>query len=239
MRETSGNAAVARTAAGGAAHPKVTLHYAQSLDGRIATRSGAARWISGPPATRFAHELRAESDAVVIGSGTALTDDPLLTVRHVEGRHPLRIVLDARGRVGTSAKLLRDDAATTIHVTRTPSSAELPAHVERWELPQAAEGSGVDLAALLARLGRRGVRTALVEGGRDVLTSFLRADLVDRIILTIAPIILGSGIDAVGDLGVERMDQAYRFATVRSWRLGEDVMIELTRLPRPGAGERP
>src|SRR6516162_952569 len=83
--------------------PRVTLHFAQSLDGRIATRSGAAQWISGPPATCFAHALRAEADAVVVGSGTAIADDPLLTVRHVPGRNPLRVVLDGRGRLPAGA----------------------------------------------------------------------------------------------------------------------------------------
>ena len=208
--------------------PEIVLHFAQSLDGRIATRSGAARWISGPEATRFAHELRAAADAVVIGSGTALTDDPLLTVRHVAGRHPMRVVLDGRGRLEPSAKLLSDASAPTIHVTRAGASAA-PKHVERWDLPAGADGAGVDLPSLLSRLAERGVKIALVEGGRRVLTSFLREGLVDRMIVTIAPMIIGAGVDAVGDLGTERIEEAIRFKTERSWRLGDDVLIELTR----------
>src|SRR4051812_27613026 len=98
--------------------PPGTPHFAQSLDGRIAPRSGSARWISGPPARRFAHELRAAAGAVVVGSGTALADDPRLTVRHVEGPQPLRVVLDGRARLPPDAKLLADDAAPTLQVTR-------------------------------------------------------------------------------------------------------------------------
>jgi riboflavin-specific deaminase-like protein len=212
--------------------PRVTLHFAQSLDGRIATRTGAARWISGPPATRFAHELRAASGAVIIGSGTAIADDPLLTVRHVEGPQPLRIVLDGRGRVPASAKLFTDRAARTIQATagadRSPA-----APVERWVLPLAAGGEGVDLRALLARAREQGLRSVLVEGGRGVITSFLRARLVDRLVITVAPMILGEGIDAVGDLSVRLIDEALRFTAPRVLRLGDDVILDLA--PRSSA----
>jgi len=215
--------------------PRVTLHFAQSLDGRIATRSGAARWISGPSATRFAHELRAASDAVVVGSGTVLSDDPLLTVRLVPpaspSAQPLRVVLDARSRLPASAKLVTDRSARTIQATRAEAPSRLPGHVERLELPSSAQGDGIDLDALLAELLARGAKTVLVEGGHTVLTAFLRADRVDRIVVTIAPIVLGAGIDAVGDLGTESLEQARRFQTRRVWRLDDDVLVELWRAP--------
>jgi 5-amino-6-(5-phosphoribosylamino)uracil reductase len=211
--------------------PRVTLHYAQSLDGRIATRSGASRWISGPPATHFAHELRAAAGAVIVGSGTAISDDPRLTVRHVSGPQPLRVVLDGRARLPASAKLLTDGAAPTVHVTRGGATAgSLASHVERWALPSGPAGEGVDLGALLARLVERGVTAILVEGGRGVLTSFLRAGVVDRLVVTVAPMIVGSGIDAIGDLATMRLDQALRFTTERVIRLGGDVVVDL--LPR-------
>ena len=205
--------------------PAVTLHWAQSLDGRIATRTGAAQWISGDGSTRFAHELRASSGAVIIGSGTALADDPLLTVRHVPGRHPLRVVLDARGRLPPSARLATDTTAPTVVATSARSS--LAVNLERWEVPAGDDGEGVDLAAVLARLRERSIESVLVEGGGRVITSFLRAGLVDRVIVTIAPMVLGSGVEAVGDLHTERLDQAKRFITRRVWRLGDDMMIEL------------
>jgi riboflavin-specific deaminase-like protein len=205
--------------------PTVTLHFAQSLDGRIATRTGAAQWISGDASTRFAHELRAASGAVIIGSGTALSDDPLLTVRHVPGKQPLRVVLDARGRLPQRARLANDPTAPTVVATCAPS--RLAASVERWEVPAGERGEGVDLAAVLRRLRERNVEAVLVEGGGRVITSFLRAGLVDRVIVSIAPIVLGTGVEAVGDLDTERLEQAKRFTTRRVWRLGDDVMIEL------------
>ena len=209
--------------------PHVTLHFAQTLDGRIATRNGSSRWISGPLATRFAHELRARADAVIIGSGTAIADDPLLTVRLVEGRHPIRVVLDARARLSASSKLISDASATTIHATCTPDRSAAAAHVEPWCLPPDPGGVGVDLDALLARLGARGVGQILVEGGGCMITAFLRRGLADRIIVSVAPMFLGKGIDAVGDLGIESLDHALRFEPVRVFSLGDDVLIELAR----------
>jgi diaminohydroxyphosphoribosylaminopyrimidine deaminase / 5-amino-6-(5-phosphoribosylamino)uracil reductase len=214
--------------------PHVTLHFAQTLDGRIATRSGSSRWISGPAATRFAHELRAGADAVIVGSGTAIADDPLLTVRLVEGRQPIRIVLDARARLPPSSKLLSDATTTTIHVTCSPDRPAPAPHVEAWCLPPDPGGVGVDLDALLVRLHDRGVGRVVVEGGGCVITAFLRRSLVDRIIVSIAPMILGRGIDAVGELGIESLDRALRFAPARVFSLGDDVLIEL--VPR-GAAE--
>jgi riboflavin-specific deaminase-like protein len=212
--------------------PRVTLHFAQSLDGRIATRTGSSKWISGPPAMRFAHELRAASGAVVVGSGTALVDDPQLTVRHAEGKHPLRVVLDGRARVPGHAKLLADGAAPTLHVTHAGAAhaGAAQSHVERCALPEGPGGAGVALEVLLGRLAERGVVAVLVEGGAGVITSFLRARLCDRLLVTVAPIIVGAGVDAVGDLGTERLDQALGFSTERVLRLGDDVVIDL--LPR-------
>ncbi len=211
--------------------PRVTLHFAQTLDGRIATRTGSSRWISGPAATRFAHELRAGSDAVIIGSGTAIADDPQLTVRLVEGRQPIRVVLDARARLSAGSKLVTDASAPTIHVTCTPDRSPMAPHVEPWCLLPDPGGVGVDLDTLLARLAARGVTQVLVEGGSCVITAFLKRRLVDRIIVTVAPMILGQGIEAVGDLGIERLDQALRFSPARVFSLGDDVLIEL--VPRP------
>ena len=221
--------------------PRVTLHFAQSLDGRIATRSRSGCWLSGPLATRFAHELRAASGAVIVGSGTALADDPLLTVRHVDGPQPIRVLLDARARVPTLARLFTDRTSPTIHATCTSerSGRAVAPHVERWVLPPNPAGEGVDLRLLLARLWQRGAHSVLVEGGGRVLTSFLRAGLVDRIVMSVAPLVLGAGVDAIGNLDVERLDQAFRFTPQRVFQLGEDVMIDLVpQREAPPSGTR-
>jgi riboflavin-specific deaminase-like protein len=201
--------------------PRVTLHFAQTLDGRIATRTGSSRWISGPASTRFAHELRAGADAVIIGSGTAIADDPQLTVRLVEGRHPIRVVLDARARLSPKSRVITDATTPTIHATCAPDRRAPAPHVEPWCLPPDPDGVGVDLDALLLRLGARGMTQVLVEGGSCVITAFLKRGL------------LGRGIDTVGDLGIESLARALRFAVVRVFTLGDDVLIELAPRPDP------
>ncbi|MRG91931.1 RibD family protein [Polyangium spumosum] len=215
------------------ARPWVTVHFAQSLDGRIATKAGDSRWISGQETTRFAHALRAAADAVLVGSGTALADDPLLTVRHVPGKQPLRVLLDTRGRVPPAAQLFRDTTTRTLHVTRQVLGAELPSHVERCALPVSPSGEGVHLDALLVALAERGARELLVEGGRGVITSFLREGLVDRLVVTVAPLVIGEGIEAVGDLGTRKLDQALRLELRRVLHVGGDVLLELAREGAP------
>ena len=217
--------------------PCITVHYAQSLDGRIATTTGASRWLSGPETLRFAHSLRASADAILVGSGTAIADDPRLTVRQDESGPsgapaPLRVVLDGRGRLHRSANLLCDPAAKTLYVTRCAPAFEYPSHaphVELCRLPPDRNGSGIDLRVLLESLRARGIAELLVEGGRSLLTSFFRDDLVDKLFITIAPIVIGTGIDAVGDLGVASLDQAKPFVLRRVHHLGKDALLELTR----------
>jgi riboflavin-specific deaminase-like protein len=164
-----------------------------------------------------------------VGSGTAIADDPLLTVRHVPGPQPIRVVLDGRGRLPQSSRLLAEPAAPTLHVHRdgaAPAGVP-PPHVERWALPPGPDGVGVDLVALLAGLDERGVSAVLVEGGCGVLTSFLRARLYDRLVVTVAPIVIGAGVAAVGDLSTDRLDQALGFTARSVVRLGDDVVMDL------------
>jgi riboflavin-specific deaminase-like protein len=209
--------------------PEVTLCFAQSLDGKIAPATGEPRAISGALGMRFAHEQRAASDAVLVGSGTALADDPALTVRLVEGKSPLRVLLDGRARVPPTSKLFCDGLAPTIHVVRGDAAQPPPREgVERWALGPDDQGQGVALVEVLERLARRGVRKLLVEGGQRVLTSFLSARLVDRVLIAIAPIALGSGgVEAFGDLGLAAVHVAPRFALRDVQRLGDEVILEL------------
>ena len=210
--------------------PRVTVHYAQTIDGRIASRTGDARWVSGEASLRLAHELRAANNAVLVGIGTVLKDDPLLTVRLVEGPTPVRVVVDSTLRIPSEAQVLRDRRARTLVATTDAASPSAIARVraaggEVVRVRADARGD-VDLRALLDRLAHEGLDTILVEGGRGIITSVLREALVDRLTVCIAPKVLGEGIEAVGDLGIERLRDSITFRTARFVPYGDDVVFD-------------
>lgn len=216
--------------------PFVTLKVAQTLDGRIATATGHSRWISSPSSLHYAHRLRASHDAILVGSGTVLADDPELTCRLVRGRNPLRIVVDSRLRTSPQRRVYSPSSGTGAIVATTDQSpadrrqAFAAAGVEVLEVGRDSQGR-VDLPALLAALGRREVSSLLVEGGASVATSFLKEQLADRLVVVLAPKIVGRGIDAIGDLGADRMEDARRFAFRRVFRCGDDLILDA--YPRP------
>jgi diaminohydroxyphosphoribosylaminopyrimidine deaminase/5-amino-6-(5-phosphoribosylamino)uracil reductase len=186
--------------------PFVVWKVAATLDGRVAAADGSSRWITGEQARAAVHRLRATCDAVVVGSGTALTDDPQLTVRHADGRpagrQPLRVVVDRRDRLPADARVL-DDAAQT-HVSRAPTPG-----------------------ALLAELFDRDVRRVLLEGGPTLAAAFLRAGLVDEAVVHLAPTFLGAGASLVGDLGISSIADALSLSIIDVIPLGGDVQIRL------------
>lgn len=217
-----------------AGRPFVLAKFACSLDGKIATRTGESRWISGQSSRRRVHELRDAVDAILVGAGTAIADDPLLTTRldDREGHHPLRLVLDSRGRVPLEARLF--DQATPGH-TLVAATAAFPAErrelldgrgVEVLVLP-ADDRERVDLGALLEALGRRQVTSLLVEGGGTVLEAFFRARLVDKVVALIAPrIIGGAGAPTpVSGEGVAHLRQAPYLTRIRVEQVGPDLMV--------------
>jgi 3,4-dihydroxy 2-butanone 4-phosphate synthase/GTP cyclohydrolase II len=187
--------------------PYVVLKYAQTLDGRIATAGGDSKWISGEEERALSHALRAACDAVMVGVGTVLCDDPRLTVRLVPGASPLRVVLDSTLRTPSSALLLDGGPPTLVLTTDRATEGD------RQRVRATGAGicvlppgpGGVDLAAGLRTLRERGVRSLLVEGGARVITSLLGAGLVDRAVIGTAPRIIGAGKEAVGDLGIGRV----------------------------------
>lgn len=221
--------------------PLVTLKTAQTLDGRIATRTGDSRWVSGDEARRLVHTWRAELDAVMVGSRTASLDDPELTVRHVAGRQPLRIVLDREGTLPPGLKLLTDE-----HVPKTlvvTSDSARPAYEASFRdaggnlLRLPTQEGHLDLLQLLERLGTDGgtgslpVQSILLEAGPSLGTAFLRQKLVDRYFAFMAPKILGDGVPVFGDLGVEKMSDALVFAESTWETVGEDVLFRGYRHP--------
>jgi len=213
------------------ARPFVTLKLALSLDGKIATRTGQSRWITGERARRIVHRLRARSDAVMVGVGTVLADDPELTARGVRAaRQPLRVVADSQARTPPAAKIIHaSDRPALIAVTAQAPDERLrglrAAGAEVAVLPE--RDGRVDLDALLDELGRREVASLLVEGGGKLAGSLIEQELVDKAVFFIAPKIIGGAgaPTAVAGRGVAEVADARRLRDVRCRRSGEDFMI--------------
>jgi riboflavin-specific deaminase-like protein len=206
----------------------VTIKFAQTLDGRIATYSGHSRWISSIEARQRAHRLRAEHDGILVGVGTILADDPQLTVRLGEGRNPVRIVVDSRLRTPLTAHVLTLNPENTVMCVTASASADRQAAVEAagatvLRLPEL--HGRVDLAAALVELSGRGIRSVLVEGGAQIFTSLLRGRLADRCVVFIAPKIVGKGVESIGDLEVSSMDAAIWLEDVAEERVGVDIAL--------------
>lgn len=214
--------------------PFVTLKSAITLDGKIATRTGASQWITGELARQEGHRLRHAADAILVGIGTVLQDDPQLTTRlpDQQGVNPLRVIVDSTLRVPLQAQVtdVASDRRTLIVTTaRAPmahSEALRTRGVEVVCLPAYDDGR-VDLEALCRYLGERGVASVLVEGGATLSATLLRRRLIDKVLLFVAPkIIGGDGISVVGPCGVETMEQVIQLRDVVSQRLGNDVLLE-------------
>jgi diaminohydroxyphosphoribosylaminopyrimidine deaminase / 5-amino-6-(5-phosphoribosylamino)uracil reductase len=194
----------------------------QSLDGRTATMTGHSHYINGSEGLDHLHRLRALVDAVVIGVGTAVVDDPLLTVRRVTGPHPVRVIIDPNGRLPPCARALRDDGVPRLVITRHGGSHP-PAGVEHIALP--ADNGQVAPGAILASLAERGLRRILIEGGAGTISRFLEAHCLDRLHVVVAPIILGGGRSGLDLTPIARCEEALRPAT-RAHLLGNEVLFD-------------
>jgi riboflavin-specific deaminase-like protein len=195
----------------------------QSLDGRIATESGHSHYINGPAGLNHLHRLRALVDAVVVGVGTALADDPQLTVRRVAGPHPVRVVIDPAGRLKPNARLFAADGVRRLVLTATGTRPQLPADIEIVQL--AGSERRIEPATILAALADLGIRRVLIEGGADTVSRFLAARCLDHLHVVVAPIILGSGRSGLNLSPIERADQAMR-APTHVHQLGEEVLFD-------------
>jgi len=208
----------------------------QSLDGRIATTSGHSHFVTGPESLLHLHRLRALVDAVVVGAGTVLADDPQLTVRHCPGPNPLRVVLDPLRKLPTHRRLFCDGQAPTLVLAAVPAAVPAPAtapipapaanRAETALLSVADDGSGFAPAEVLALLAARGAHRILVEGGGITVSRFLAAGALDRLHVVVAPMLIGSGRPGLTLPAIDHLDQALRPAHRRE-SLGEDVLYEL------------
>ncbi len=206
--------------------PWVTLKWAQTLDGQVATTAGSSQWITGEAARRDAHRQRSWHDAVLVGIGTALADNPALDVRHVDGHQPAHIVLDPSLELPDSARLVVPDR-TSIVCGEDASDARAEAWKQRGVriVRVANDGGTLDLDATLVALGELDVLSVFVEGGPTVATALIRAGLVNRAIAYIAPKIVGAGRAAVGDLGTELIGDALRLREAEGTSLGDDWRV--------------
>jgi diaminohydroxyphosphoribosylaminopyrimidine deaminase/5-amino-6-(5-phosphoribosylamino)uracil reductase len=211
--------------------PFVTLKFAQTLDGRIATASGHSRWISSPSSRRFAHRLRSIHDAVLVGVGTVVADDPELTVRLVRGRNPVRIIVDSHLRIPLHANVLKHQGTAKTIIAATPGAnpekRSLLMDMGVDVIPVGEDSRDrVDMKILLQELGKKEISSVLIEGGAAVITTVLIEQLADRAVIIIAPKIAGKGIEAVGDLETEKMDDALGLSYKKITRKGNDLIID-------------
>ena len=212
--------------------PLVTLKFAMSLDGKIATRTGDSKWITSEAARRQVHALRARSDAIMAGIGTVIADDPMLTARDQGGAplssQPLRVIVDSRARISPEAALLRQPGDTLIAVARASDEDRARLESNRVTLFAAPTPDGrVDLLALMAELGRRRITGLFVEGGGTLAGSLLDAGLVDRLVAFIAPVIIGGerAPSPIRGEGAQKMADAIRLGEVQIDRFGPDLAI--------------
>lgn len=212
----------------------------QSLDGRIATSSGASRYINGDDGLTHLHRLRAVSDAVVVGAGTAIEDNPRLTVRRVSGHQPVRVVVDRRDRLPRTHHLLADGAAPTLHLVAGEDVPDGPRPCPEVGVTRVAcldpERETIDPERVLLALQAFGLRRVFVEGGGRTVSAFLTGGRLDRLHVIVAPMIIGSGYPAFTLPAVERLGEAIWPAS-RVVNLGSDVLFDLD-LRRAGPSER-
>ncbi len=209
----------------------LTLKLAMSLDGKVAATDGSSRWITSEETRKRVHARRLEADAVMVGAGTVLADDPLLTARHVEApRQPLKVIIDPRGRTPTGARVLKEPGSVLI-ATSSSSPHEIQTSwkesgAEVLVLPST--GDGVDVVALLEILASREVLEVYCEGGAKLATHLLKQDAVDALELHYGPLLLGEGV-GLGELGIGTIAEARRLEMVAAERSGEDLIVSLER----------
>ncbi len=212
--------------------PYVTLKLATSLDGRIASNGGDSSWITSKESRSYVHELRNIVDCVMVGSGTALADNPWLTTRGVKGgRDSVRVVLDSALRLPASANLYKVQQRVSTFVFTGKKASHKKAEILKAKgvevLRVAETKAGLSLKAVLKKLGERGVTDLLVEGGGGLAAGLLKGGHVDKVLWFTAPIIIGAdGVPSVATLGVNNMDSALRFKTIKVKTLGTDVLVE-------------
>ena len=211
-----------------AGRPYVTLKFASSLDGKIATRTGDSKYITGEEARRWVHRERDDHDGIMVGIGTVLADDPLLTTRDPAGRTPTKIIVDSQGRMPTEARLFEDTENGVIVITTEEGAAKLTGRKDIQLVTTGAREGRVDLQEAMKKLGDIGLNTVLLEGGSKLNGSMLDLGLVDRVAGVIAPVLLGgeNAISPVSGVGLDKVTEAHRLRDIGWTAVGDDLLVE-------------
>lgn len=209
--------------------PFVTLKFACSLDGKIATVGGESQWISCEESRKFSHGLRDINDAILVGVGTVFADNPSLTTRLVDGKNPVRVIVDSNARIPLDAKVVTEKSARTIIATTSNASPEKISALKNLgvEIITAGNGQRVDLKILMRELAAREITSILVEGGGTIHFAMLEAGLVDKIFAFVAPKIIGGSqaLTAVEGAGFEKLSDAVNLENFSAQKLGEDFLL--------------
>ncbi len=215
--------------------PYVTLKAAQTLDGKIADVKGGSKWITSLPSRRFVHELRSKYDAVLVGLGTVLKDNPSLTVRLVEGRNPKRIVLDTKLELSTGHKLFSNNNDKNLIIITSKKNTNRISKIKRIrskgaDIIFAGEHKGkISLKSALKELAKRKISSVLVEGGNEIFNSFIKENLFDDLFVFISPKIIGCGIPVVGNIGIKSISKSLKTKFGAVEKIGDDILAELIK----------
>ncbi|MBI4722256.1 MAG: bifunctional diaminohydroxyphosphoribosylaminopyrimidine deaminase/5-amino-6-(5-phosphoribosylamino)uracil reductase RibD [Candidatus Stahlbacteria bacterium] len=223
--------------------PYVILKAAITLDGKIAdgakrasrlSRFGggycgiSSKWITSEVSRKFVHRLRAQVDAVMVGIGTVIADDPSLTVRLVRGKNPKRIILDSNLRTPREAKILGNGCIIATLKNSRVEGAFMPRQIEGaevWQIQPNDKGK-VDILEVLKRAAKTGIQSILIEGGKEVFTDVLSRQIVDKVYCFIAPKIIGNGVPVIGDLGIKNIQEALTLNAIKIRKFGHDILVE-------------
>ncbi len=215
--------------------PYTSLKIAQSLDGKIATSTGESKWITSETSRRYVHHLRKQSDAVLVGVGTVLADDPELTVRYIDtDRQPIRVVLDSQCRLPLNSKLVtsanKGVARTIIYTSTTAPEKKVQSLLQNNVEVVSVESSlnGLDIAQVMHHLGSIRIMNLLVEGGSSIFASFIKSGFADRLYMFIAPLIIGGGTpkSSIGDINTVQLISAPRLTGMSSAQMGDDILLK-------------
>lgn len=216
--------------------PYVTLKAAQTLDGKIADLNGESKWITSKPSRRYVHLLRSKYDCVLVGSGTVKKDDPLLTVRFIEGRDPQKIILDSKLRINLNRKLFENGNSNSIIVTGLESKIKIN-KIKKLEnlgcrilFVRSDKAGNINLKSALKELYKLKINSILVEGGSRVFNSFVKKNLFDEIRLFISPKLLGGGLSLISDIGVKDINKSKKLRINSFEKIGDDLVLDLRKL---------